>query len=277
MNDPIGEVFRYWWLIFLLPVFGGIIRSTFGGWGKRRRGIDRRRGDFDLAGQDPAGQDPSVKGPVDAGQAQFSAQQIRAEEVARLLADHDVVNARWLGYELDVGKLIDYPMMSDVREPLTVEFLRAKRLADGLRPERAEAFASDGQLSEYRQALRNFEVSFDVAEREAKRIKDAHYSEPERQRLSTARKLLTMAVDDASTQAERQLAYGRARKELDGLLVLPDEAVAALELRVQAQISPVLNLPVPNLPVPNPLLPNHNGAPETEPALKPMPRTGNAG
>ena len=47
---------------------------------------------------------------------------------------HDAVNKRWLDYELDVGKLIDYPVMTDVREPLTVAFLRAKREADGLRP-----------------------------------------------------------------------------------------------------------------------------------------------
>ncbi|MDN5669398.1 MAG: hypothetical protein L0G87_13490, partial [Renibacterium salmoninarum] len=115
-----------------------------------------------------------------------------------------------------------------------------------------------------RQALRNFEVAFDVAEREAKRIKDAHYSEPERQRLGTAKKLLSMAVDEASTQAERQLAYNRARKELDGLLLLPDEAVAALERRVQAQIRTTPSMP---------------GNPDRAegPLLKPAPRPESAG
>ncbi|MBZ5869692.1 hypothetical protein LAQ72_27990, partial [Escherichia coli] len=70
-------------------------------------------------------------------------EQSRQEEALRLFADHDAVNSRWLAYELDVAKLIDFPMMSDVREPLTVEFLRAKRLADGLRPAVPTDLASD--------------------------------------------------------------------------------------------------------------------------------------
>lgn len=231
MNDPIGEILRYWWLIFLFPVFGGIIRSTFGGRGRERRRVDRRASD-PLPDKAAGGHE----GAPAAAPAANSPEQLRLEEARRLFTDHDAVNARWLDYELDVVKLIDFPMMSDVREPLTVEFLRAKRLADGLRPERPEGIVNDSQLTEYRQALRNFEVAFDVAEREARRIKDAHYTDVERQRLGTAKKLLSMAVDDASTQAERQLAYTRARKELDGLLLLPDEAVAALEQRVQAQL-----------------------------------------
>src|SRR4051794_19031873 len=40
-------------------------------------------------------------------------------DTAAVMVDHASVNARWLEYELDVAKLIDYPMMSDVREPLT--------------------------------------------------------------------------------------------------------------------------------------------------------------
>ncbi|WP_394938602.1 hypothetical protein [Psychromicrobium sp. YIM B11713] len=229
MNDVgqvLGWVGDHWWFIFLLPVFAGIIRSTFR-WDRRyRRRADRRA---EAAGIPQAAQQQPSGLPDQGSQ--------RPSEAERLVADHDAVNARWLDYELDVGKLIDYPMMSDVREPLTVDFLRAKRLADGMRPDHAAELSNDAQLAEYRQAVRNYEVSFDIAEREAKRIKDQHFSEPERQRLKTARKLLPMAVDEASTQAERQLAYTRTRKELDGLIVLPDEALAALEKRVQAGIS----------------------------------------
>ena len=57
-----------------------------------------------------------------------------AADVESLRAAHDATNRRWLEYELDVGKLIDFPLMTDVREPLPVAFLRAKREADGLRP-----------------------------------------------------------------------------------------------------------------------------------------------
>lgn len=259
MNESLNTVLTFigerWWLIFLLPVFGGIVRSTFGSGKSRRRRLEQRRADrhggYQSREQNYEPQ-PEVFVPVEKSPAQ-----LRLEETQRLFVDHDAVNARWLDYELDVAKLIDFPMMSDVREPLTVEFLRAKRLADGLRPESPSGVVNDAQLSEYRQALRNFEVSFDVAEREARRIKDAHYTEPERQRLGTVRKLFTMAVDDASTQAEKQLAYSRARKELDGLLVLPEEAIAALEQRIQAQLLP-------------------GTTPVAEPILRVQPRMGHA-
>ncbi len=66
---------------------------------------------------------------------------------------HDAVNRRWLDYELDVGKLIDFPVMTDVREPLTVAFLRAKRTADGLRPGAPEDITTAARLAEYREAV----------------------------------------------------------------------------------------------------------------------------
>jgi hypothetical protein len=162
----------------------------------------------------------------------------RREDLRRILAEHDAVNTRWLDYELDVGKMIDYPMMSDVREPLTVDFLRAKRAADGIRPDTADSPVSDSRLAEYRNAVHAFGLAFDIAEREARRIRDRHYSEEERSRLSTARKLANMAEDAGATPAERQSAYKRVRRELDGLLELPDATLAELERRIQGVLKP---------------------------------------
>jgi hypothetical protein len=157
-------------------------------------------------------------------------------EVQSLMDTHDDTNRRWLEYELDVGKLIDFPMMTDVREPLTVAFLRAKREADGQRPPSAERLTSLSGLDAYRQAVNNFAVALDVAEREARRVRDSRFSGPERERLATARKLLMIAENHAATPAERQAAYKRARRELDGLIVLPDVTVAALEEKIAPQL-----------------------------------------
>ena len=51
----------------------------------------------------------------------------------------------------------------------------------------------------------------------------------ERKRLDTAKQLLTIAIDEAATPAERQVAYRRVREELDGLISLSDEAIEVLE------------------------------------------------
>ncbi|WP_333783417.1 hypothetical protein [Microbacterium sp. ET2] len=123
------------------------------------------------------------------------------------------MTARWLDYELDVAKLIAFPAMSDGRQPLTAAFLRAKRVADRLRPPSATARISPEQLREYREAVTDYEVAFDLAERDARRLKDANFSAEERKRLDTAQQLLSVAIDEAATPAERQLAYRRVREE----------------------------------------------------------------
>ena len=147
------------------------------------------------------------------------------------------MTARWLEYELDVAKIIAFPAMSDGRQPLTAAFLRAKRIADGLRPASAKARLTREQLAEYRNAVADFEVAFDVAERDARRIKDSSFTEVERKRLDTAKQLLTVAIDQAATPAERQLAYRRVREELDGLISLSDEAIEVLETKVMLEIT----------------------------------------
>ncbi|MCX6500596.1 MAG: hypothetical protein NTU93_17675 [Arthrobacter sp.] len=167
---------------------------------------------------------------------QAETDQASRSEVQALVDAHDAVNRRWLDYELDIGKLIDFPVMTDVREPLTVAFLRAKREADGLRPDAPAQITTAARLGEYRAAVRSFELAFEVAEREARRIKDSNFTGPERERLATARKLLRIASDAAATPAERQTAYKRARKELDGLIVLPEATLAALEEKIAGML-----------------------------------------
>ena len=48
---------------------------------------------------------------------------------------------------------------------------------------------------------------------------------------------MTVAVDEAATPAERQLAYQRVREELDGLISLSDEALDVLEKKVALEIT----------------------------------------
>ncbi|NMR30330.1 hypothetical protein [Crystallibacter degradans] len=231
MNELFADGFP-WWLIWVgFAVFSGAGQKFSHSRKRHRRKTERRQAE--------ARAEMERRRQIKAWEAQ------RLSDIEALMADHDRVNARWLEYELDVGKLIDYPMMSDVREPLTVDFLRAKRAADALRPGSAADITTDARLVEYRDAVRAFELAFEIAEREARRIKDQHFSGPERQRLNTARRLLTLAVDEAATGAERQLAYLRARKELDGLLALPEEAIAALEQRVAPQLAPRAQWPEP--------------------------------
>ncbi len=188
-----------------------------------------------------------------------------ADLVARLFAEHDEITARWLDYELDVAKLIAYPAMSDGRQPLTAAFLRAKKTADALRPASADAKVSEQQVTEYLQAVGDYAVAFEIAEKDARRLRDSTFTEPERKRLERAQQLLKVAVDESATQAERNVAYKRVREELDGLILLSDEAVTVLEKQVAREL-PASSAPTPDAP------PEADPLPVTDPLRPPMPR-----
>ena len=157
--------------------------------------------------------------------------------IAKLLAEHDRTDARWLDYEVDVAKLLDFPLMTDMRNPLTVAFHRAKRQADLLRPERAEDLLNDraAQL-DYRDAVHEYVSAFEIAEAEAIRRRRNDFSDDDQQRLARAQHLLQLAEDAAATPQERQTAYARAHRELDGLIVLPAPVRASIERRIAAAI-----------------------------------------
>ena len=161
-------------------------------------------------------------------------------ELARLIAAHDRIDARWFDYEMDVAKLLDFPLMTDLRDPLTITFHRAKQRADLLRPERpqdVEALVGDRSAQlEYRDAVHEYISAFEIAEAEAIRRRRSDFSEDDQQRLARAQHLLHLAQDEAATPEERQNAYARARKELDGLIVLPAAARAGIERRIAGQI-----------------------------------------
>ena len=93
---------HFWWLIFPLSgLFGGWARS----WSRASERRHRRRVELYKLRNQAA-----------------EVEQASRAQVRQLMDSHDAVNRRWLDYELDVGKLIDFPVMTDVREPLTVGF-----------------------------------------------------------------------------------------------------------------------------------------------------------
>jgi hypothetical protein len=232
----------YWWLIF--PALA-VTSAVGGAWErgarrrhKRRLEVLHAKAELKAAARGTAPIPVAGATSAATGSTATPTPVPTGTQLERLFAAHDAVTARWLEYELDVAKIIAFPAMSDGRQPLTAAFLRAKRIADGLRPASAKARLSKDQLAEYRNAVADFEVAFDVAERDARRIKDSSFTEVERKRLDTAKQLLSVAIDQAATPAERQLAYRRVRQELDGLISLSDEAIEVLETKVALELPP---------------------------------------
>jgi hypothetical protein len=206
---------EFWWVI--LPLAGAIIAGARA----LRGGTDHRFGR-------PVASDSSLTARREAAYRR---------ELARVIKEHDRTDARWLSYELDAAKLLDFPLMTDMRNALTVAFHKAKVNAQLLRPESAEDILDnlDAQR-QYSDAVRDYVTAFDVAESEAIRRRRTDFSAEQQQRLARAQHLLRLAANSAATPQERQHAYDRAGKELEGLIALPATTRAGIERRVVGEI-----------------------------------------
>ncbi|MGU3435742.1 hypothetical protein ACNHUS_22330 [Actinomycetes bacterium M1A6_2h] len=215
---------NYWWLVF---VFGGSIAGAAKGIGAaNERRAERRLERYRIK------QEAKVK-RLELTNATKVDEDTQRRGVQKTLAEHDDVNSRWFAYETDVINLLEFPMMTNMRDPMTVAFHRAKLDADSLRPNTADELLNDVDAQKaYRAAVHDYSVAFAAAESEAKRRRRGDFSEAEQNRLNRAQSLLRMAMDGGATPAERQSAYRKARAELEGLVALPTTAYAQIEQRI---------------------------------------------
>ncbi|MGB0963442.1 MAG: hypothetical protein ACPGVY_12160 [Mycobacterium sp.] len=212
-----GLLFRLAELLILLVPLAGVGYATF----RAITAVRDRRAD-QLA--------PAADQPPSSDTAQRRA-------ITRTIEEHDRTDTRWLDYELDVAKLLDYPLMTDMRDPLTERFHRAKLKADFLRPAEVVDLVDDRDATrEYLDAVQEYVTAFDIAEAEAIRRRRDSFSSEEQERLARAQRLLRVSADSAATPQERERAYRLARRELDGLIVLPERARAALERGISGEL-----------------------------------------
>ena len=157
--------------------------------------------------------------------------------IRRIVEEHSRTDARWLEYELDVARLLDFPLMTDMRDPLTIAFHKAKLRADFLRPAKAEDLLEDRETTaQYMAAVEDYVTAFNSAESEAMRRRRNDFSRADQQRIARAQNLFRVASDSGATPQERQHAYERAQKELDGVVVLPSTTQAGIERGVFGEI-----------------------------------------
>jgi hypothetical protein len=214
-------------LIMILPLAGLIIAGVKAFAALKRRTQERQ--DADWAPMADAAT-PSTRSAGNSQAAQW-------RSLRRVIEEHGRTDARWLEYELDFAKLLDFPLMTDMRDPLTIGFHKAKLRADFLRPVKAEDLLDDREAAAlYRAAVEDYVTAFNVAEAEATRRRRTDFSREGRQRIARAQSLLRVASDPAAAPQERQNAYDRARRELDGLIVLPATTQASIESGISGQL-----------------------------------------
>jgi hypothetical protein len=219
---------HFWWLIFpLMGVAGGAVRAVSAANERRaQRRLERYR----------IKQETKVALAHAAGRTRNNETAYR-REMTKVLKRHDDTDARWLDYEIDIAKLLDFPLMTDMRDPLTIDFHKTRSHADLLRPDNVEDILGDRDAQlEYRDAVHEYVTAFDVAETEAIRRRRSDFSAEARERIERAQHLLRLASDAGATNEERKSAYAHAQRELDGLIVLPAVTRASIERKIAGEI-----------------------------------------
>jgi hypothetical protein len=219
---------NYWWLAFpIMAVAGGFARRwEFSARARHKRRLEILQAKAALKAATPPKQVAHATEPKPITKASPTA--AGREAVRRARRRHRAV-ARLRAGCREADRLPDdqrWPPAAHGGIPAREE----DRRPTAARPPKAHL--TDQELAAYAAAVTDYEVAFDVAEREARRLKDSDFTETERKRLATAQQLLSVAVDSAATSAERQVAYKRVREELDGLIVVSDEAIVVLEKKV---------------------------------------------
>jgi hypothetical protein len=219
-----GLLFRLAELLIILVPLAGVLIAGFRAFQRYAQSPDQSA--------IPAYDDVSA---TPAQRATNAAAQWRA--ITRTLDEHARTDDRWLDYELDVTKLLDFPLMTDMRDPLITNFHKAKLRADVLRPGKAEDLVDDRASAErYLSAVEDYVTAFNTAEAEAIRRRRSDFSREGQQRIARAHSLLRVAADPSATQQERERAYEVAGRELEGLLVLPATTRAGIERGIAGEI-----------------------------------------
>jgi hypothetical protein len=216
-------------LIVIVPIAAGIIAAI--------RGFSRASNRRAERGEESIPEGPRPDDTSSPARAVGDSPAMVWQTITRVLDEHSRTNSRWLDYELDPAKLLDFPLMTDMRDPLTIRFHKAKLRADLLRPARAEDLVDDrDSAGRYLDAVEEYSTAFDAAEMEAIRRRRNDFSAEDQQRLARAQSLLRVASDDAATPKERQRAYELAHTELEGLIVLPASMRSAIERSIAGEI-----------------------------------------
>lgn len=181
-------------------------------------------------------------------QERLRALQKRSESVRER---SEAVTDAYSAYLFDVVRVVSLPALSDLEIHQTQEFIEAYQSMTGVSWD--DTGLDDAELSRRELLVSQAEVSWQKALRFAERTRHTYFSLEEQKRLQNAQRLLAIALNTSSTEAERRLAYERAMKSLEGLVEITEPSRVALEQKVSLMISSTPHVEVPQGSLPSPV------------------------
>jgi hypothetical protein len=173
--------------------------------------------------------------PLEPPKKEISKETVNGKRIENLILKVEALTSEWASYEMDLAKLLEYPSVTNMSIQSTSEFHKALRQVQHIIELRE--FSDDEEYNAFRLSVLDLEHKFDVMISEAKRTKWNSYSAGEQHSLRIAKSLLAIALNSASTSHERQVAYKRLVKEVEGIIALPEKTMLLLESKVAPGIT----------------------------------------
>lgn len=126
-------------------------------------------------------------------------------------------------YEKDIVKVIKYPVMTDRTDSFTRSMIMSVN--------HAKRYLDEPESPEFKKAVLELENAFLAAESNAHRIAGSLLDEAGKKSIQKAQDLLRVAANEASSEQEKKVAFVQGFKQLEGVIVVPDEAVEAFRIK----------------------------------------------
>lgn len=123
-------------------------------------------------------------------------------------------------YEKDIVKLIKYPVMTDLTDTHTAAFHSL------LRKVRRSVEKEDQKA--YDELIDSLDDAFFAAESNARKIATSMFSDEDKSKVSDARQMIAMALDEGASETEKKNAYKGAMRNLEGRVSLPEVTIMNL-------------------------------------------------
>lgn len=144
----------------------------------------------------------------------------------KLVAKYSDIKKQWFETQSDIVQLLKYPMINDMSEPSVRNFHKELIRAENVFPDSPGNFDMNHPFVD---CISNLEFSYQSMVNESKKVADSKFSPDERKKVSLAKDLMSIALNEAGTPNERQTAYKRALSYLEGLIVIPTAALVEVE------------------------------------------------
>lgn len=150
-----------------------------------------------------------------------------ASRLSRAHALHAEVAAAYASFESDLLAVLRTPLLSDITVPTTAAFITSLTRATSAEPETDTP--SEAALLRFEDAVTELSTSWATAKAYATKTGVRTLAPEHVKLLNRARDLIDLALSPAASPAERALAHERALKLLEGIVLVPERARAALE------------------------------------------------